>query len=106
MPATELYMVSGAVGALGVVGGLTVGYYRAVSVLSRQFISKDDCEKCGVRKDVETAAADLKDGRNTFKKIELDLAVIKTRLGIKDDLEELRKAVQALESQQGGGRAP
>lgn len=106
MPAVELYIVSGAVGALGVVGGLTVGYYKAVSSLSQTFISKEDCEKCGVRKDVEAAAQDLRQGRETFEAIKLDLAVIKNRLGIKDDLEELRKAIAALEAQQHGGASP
>ena len=94
----EFYIVTAAVTALGVIGGLIIGYYKAVSNLSQKFISKEDCEKCGVRKDVETAAEDLRRGRKTFEAIKLDLAVIKTRLGIKDDLEELRKAITALEA--------
>ena len=102
MPATEIYMVTSAVGMLGVGGGLVIGYYRAVSVLSRQFISKDDCDKCGVRKDVEEAARDLRKGRETFERIKVDLAIIKTKLGIKNDIEELQKALRALENQQSG----
>jgi hypothetical protein len=102
----EFYIMTAVITSLGVVGGLIIGYYKAVSVLSQRFISKEDCEKCGVRRDVETAAEDLRRGRKTFEAIKVDLAVIKTKLGIKNDLEELQKAISALKAQQHGGASP
>jgi len=65
---------------------------------------KAQCESCGLKRevavmgeDVKNISHDLKRGSQMFNTIKIDMAVIKTRLGIKSDIDELRQAISILE---------
>lgn len=92
------------------IGGLTIGYYKARVDDAERYVSKDACEKCEVRtsmgnvcEDMKGAVAELKRGNRTFTALRIDLAVIKTRLGIKSDSDEVRSAMASLELEGGEG---
>ena len=73
--------------------GTLIGYFKARADFAEKLgnvLTKDDCAVCQTK-------ADLKKGVDRFAKIETSLAVIKVHLGIRDDLDELRKAIDRLE---------
>lgn len=72
--------VSPAAGAAGFFFGVAIGYYRAKYEMSREFVTRDDCEKCQVRIDVAKALSDLKTGTARFETTSRDIALIKQYL--------------------------
>lgn len=103
---TENYLLTFAVGFIGTFGGLAIGYYKSKSELANliDIKIKQACSLCGLKKEVDTmgseikeVAKDLKHGSEMFSSIKSDIAVIKVKLGIKSEMEELKNALAALE---------
>lgn len=104
---TEIYIVTVIVGFMGTMGGIAIGFYKSKAEIAREYIRKEDCERCSMKtevahliKDVTAAAKTLKDGRELFKTLQIDMAVIKTKLGIQSDVDELRGMLQRLEKKE------
>ena len=107
---TEVYLVTAGIGFVGTIGGLAIGYYKSKAELPALVDQrvKEQCETCGLKKevsdmgeDMKEVCQDLKRGSDIFHSIKIDMAVIKTKLGIRCDIDELRKAVEALNSEGG-----
>ena len=103
---TEIYIITASVGFVGTLGGLAIGYYKSKAELPNLVDTRlqAQCEKCGLKKevtdmteDMKLFTQDLKRGRQIFNSIKIDMAVIKTKLGIKSDLAELKQAIASLE---------
>ncbi|MFH1491141.1 MAG: hypothetical protein ABII06_19715 [Pseudomonadota bacterium] len=89
------------------IGGMLIGYYKAGASLSKNFISVRDCENCATKgkvadltKNIGGVTQTLKDGAELFATIRIDIAVIKTKLGIKSDIQELEKMLIELKTRQ------
>ena len=99
------------------IAGLIVGflltalasYYKARSEFRdklQDYISKDECRGCSIKtevqnviRDIKQITKDLKEGSRLFSQLKVDTAVIKDRLGVKNDLDELKKMVRELEKE-------
>ena len=73
---------------IGLVTGITgsfIGFYRAKSTMAAtmaSYITKKDCVDCSVKAAVKESAQDLKEGREMFEEIRIDIALIKQKLNI------------------------
>ena len=104
----EMYIIMAAVGFVGTLGGIAIGFYKAKAEstqMLQKYVTKDDCAKCSTKKEVNEVAddlkaitQDLKQGSKIFNQIKVDMAVIKTKLRIKSDIDELRAMVMSLET--------
>lgn len=86
----------------GMVIGMAAGYYKSRSDLTeklKKYVTVEDCKQCGVKEDLAEIKKDLRDGNRTFMSLKIDMAVIKAKMGIQDDMEELKKSLAVLESQ-------
>lgn len=84
----------------GLLAGIVIGFYKSKADIADKYVSKDDCQKCSVKVDMANLASDMKEatedlkrGSRTFTEIKISLAVIAEKLGIKDSIEALRKAL-------------
>ena len=102
----EFYLISGAIGCVGTLGGLAIGYYKSKGELPNLIDTKikTHSETCNMRKETTNIVAnmkilteDLKKGTEIFTAIKIDMAVIKVKLGVKSDIAELRNAIATLE---------
>jgi len=80
--------------------GWMLGFFQAKAKLAeilQEYIKQDACEKCSVKKELPDIWKRLEDGTDKFTGVEISLAVIKSRLGVTDDIAELRAAIRNLD---------
>lgn len=100
----ELYILIGVTGMVGGlasgIAGTAIGFYRAKASLSETYITKRDCESCKKNADniVSELKSDLRQGHATFEQLKIDMVLVKSRLGIKNDLEEMKKILYRMEN--------
>jgi hypothetical protein len=73
-------------GAIGLIIGLVIGYYKAAANMQdalKNYITRDDCAKCSVRTSIADASEDLRHGSKRFETISQDIALIKQYLEMK-----------------------
>jgi len=105
---TGIYAATAVIGGVCGLGGLLIGYYKAKANFAETlqgYLSKEDCANCQLKTEVAAlagglrqAAEDLREGAKLFSELRVDIAVIKVKLGVDSDLEELKRMVAHLEN--------